>query len=64
MPLTSKKTFEDHEITTIFTKSERKKLLSLFKNVHISFNNAICIQIDSVAMGSPLGSMIANYGSI
>ena len=49
-----KRIFEDHEITTIFTKSEIKKLLTLCtKNVHFSFNNEICIQIDGFAMGSP-----------
>ena len=32
--------FEDHEITTIFTKSEMKKLMTLCtKNVLFSFNN-------------------------
>ena len=53
--------FEDHEIMTIFTKFELKKLLALCtKNVHFSFNNKIYIQIDNVAMGSPLGPLIAN----
>ena len=38
-----------------------KKLLTLCtKNVHFSFNNEIYIQIDGVAMGSPLGPVIAN----
>ena len=56
-----KRIFEDHEITTIFTKSEMKKLLTLCtKNVHFSFNNEIYIQIDGVAMGSPLGPVIEN----
>ena len=52
---------EDHEITTIFTKSEMKKVLTLCtKNVHFWFNNQIYIQIDGLAMGSPLGPVIAN----
>ena len=56
-----KRIIEDHEITTIFTKSEMKKLLTLCtKNVHFSFNNEIYIQLDGVAMGSPLGPVIAN----
>ena len=56
-----KRIFEDHEITTIFTKSEMKKLLTLCtKNVHFSFNNDIYVQIDGVAMGSPLGPVTAN----
>ena len=57
----TKRIFKDHEITTIFTKSEMKKLLTLCtKNVHFSFNNEIYIQLDRVAMGSPLGPVIAN----
>ena len=56
-----KRVFEDHEITTIFTKSEMKKPLTLYtKNVHFSFNNEICIHIDGVPMGSPMETMIAN----
>ena len=38
-----------------------KKLLTLCtKNVHFLFNNEIYIQIDGVAMGSPLWLGIAN----
>ena len=38
-----------------------KKLLTLCtKNVHFSFNNEIYVQIDGVAMGSPLGLVIEN----
>ena len=38
-----------------------KKLLTLCtKNVHFSFNKEIYIQIDGVAMGSPLGPVMAN----
>ena len=56
-----KRIFEDHEITTIFKKPEMKKLLTLStKSVRFSFNNEIYIQIDGVAMGSPLGPAIAN----
>ena len=56
-----KRTFEDHEITTIFTKSEIKKLLTLCtKNVHFPFKNEIYIQLDGVAMSSPLGLAIVN----
>ena len=32
----------------------------MHKNVHFSFNNDIYIQSDGVAMGSPLGPVIAN----
>ena len=56
-----KRIFEDHEVTAIFTKSEMKKLLTLCtKNVYLSFNNEIYIQIDRVAMGSPLKPLMAN----
>ena len=56
-----KRIYEKHEITTVFTKGEMKKLLTICtKNVHFSFNNYIYIQIDGVAMGSPLGPVIAN----
>ena len=56
-----KRIFEDHETTTKFIKSEMKKLLTLCtKNVPFSFNNEIYIQTDGVAMGSPLGPVIAN----
>ena len=30
------------------------------KNVHFSFNNEISMQNDGVAMGSPLGPVLAN----
>ena len=46
---------------TIFTKSEMKKLVTLYiKNLHFSFNNEIYIQTDDPVMGSPLGPVIAN----
>ena len=48
-----KRIYEKHEITTVFTKNEMKKLLPICtKNVHFSFNNDICIHIYGVAMGS------------
>ena len=38
-----------------------KELLHLCtKNVHFTFNGEIYIQIDGVAMGSPLGPVLAN----
>ena len=38
-----------------------KKFLTICaKNVDFSFNNDIYIQIDGVAMGSPLGPVLAN----
>ena len=56
-----KRIYEKHEIPIVFTKNEMKKLLTICtKNVHFSFNNDIYIQIDGVAMGSPLGPVIAD----
>ena len=56
-----KRIYEKHEITTVFRKHEMKKLLTICsKNVDFSFNNDIYIQIDGVAMGSPLGPVLAN----
>ena len=48
------------EIETILTKNEMKNLLILCtRNVHFTFNNEIYIQNDGVAMGSPLGPILA-----
>ena len=59
--ITIKRIYAKHEITTVFTRPEMKKLLTICtKNVHFSFNNNIYIQIDGVAMGSPLGPVLAN----
>ena len=38
----------------------KKLLTTCTKNVHFSFNNDISIQIDEVAMSSPLGPVMAN----
>ena len=48
------------EIVVILTKNEIKNLLILCtKNVHFTFNNEIYIQNGGVAMGSPLGPILA-----
>ena len=53
--------YTDKEINTNIPKREMKELLYLCtKNVHFSYNNEIYIQIDGVAMGSPLGPVLAN----
>ena len=50
---------EKHEITTVFTKNEMKKLLTIcMKNLHFSFNNDIYIQVDGIATGWPLVPVI------
>ena len=56
-----KSSYEKHKITTVFTKHEMKKILTIgTSNVRFSFNNNIYIQIDGDAMGSPLGPVLAN----
>ena len=52
--------YNENEIHTNIKKSEMKELLLLCtKNVHFTFNNDIYQQCDGVAMGSPLGPVIA-----
>ena len=47
--------------TTTISKREMKELLYLFtKNVHFSFSSEIYMQNDGVAMGFPLGPVLAN----
>ena len=51
----------DKEITTDIPKQEMKKLLILCtNNAHFTFNNETYIQVDGVALGSPLGPVLAN----
>ena len=48
------------EIETKISRKDRKNLLSLcIKNVHFTFGNNIYQQKDGVAMGSPLGPVLA-----
>ena len=52
--------YNENEIHTNIKRSEMKELLLLcIKNVHFTFNNDIYQQCDGVAMGSPLGPVIA-----
>lgn len=52
--------YDENEIQTNIKRSEMKELLLLCtKNVHFSFDNEIYQQCDGVAMGSPLGPVIA-----
>ena len=49
------------QIDTDVSRSEMKELLYLCtKNVNFSFDNSIYNQSDGVAMGSPLGPILAN----
>ena len=56
-----KKIYVNKEMTTDISKPEMEELLILCtKNVHFTFNNETCIQVDGVAMGSPLGPVLGN----
>ena len=52
--------YNENEIHTNIKRLEMKELLLLCtKNVHFTFNNDIYQQCDGVAMGSPLGPVVA-----
>ena len=56
-----KRIYINKEIATDIPKQEMIELLILCtKNVHFTFNNETYIQVDGVAMGSPLGPVLAN----
>ena len=53
--------YDKEEIITQLSRSELIQMLTLCtKQVPFSFNDDIYIQQDGVAMGSPLGSVLAN----
>ena len=55
-----KRIYDQNEINTGITKQQMKELLLLCtKNVHFTYNNNIYTQTDGVAMGSPLGPVLA-----
>ena len=52
--------YKDNDITTSIEQNDLKNMLIMCtKNVHFTFNNTIYIQNDGVAMGSPLGPVLA-----
>ena len=56
-----KRIYMKKEITANIPKQEMKELLILFtKKLHFTFNNETYIQVEGVAMGSPLGPVLAN----
>ena len=56
-----RKIYDEHLITTKIPRGKMKKLLLICtKEVHFLFNGQTYQQIDGVAMGSPLGPVIAN----
>ena len=55
-----KRIYDRKEIKTSISREEMKELLLICtKNVHFTFNGTIYTQNDGVAMGSPLGPVIA-----
>ena len=46
--------------TTIPQKETKKLLYLCTKHVHFSYGGRIYIQVDGVAIGSPLGPVLAN----
>ena len=55
-----KKVYNNKEMDTKINKNEMKNLLLLCtKHAQFTFNNEIYIQSDGVAMGSPLGPILA-----
>ena len=56
-----KKIYDERQIVTKISRQQMKKLLLICtKEMHFSFNGKMYQQIDGVAMGSPLGPIIAN----
>ena len=55
------KVYKDKMVKTKLSRSELKTLLELCtKEMHFSFNNKVYKQTNGVAMGSPLGPVLAN----
>ena len=55
------KIYEEKRVSTKLSRNELKSLLELCtKRMHFSFNNDIYKQTNGVAMGSPLGPVLAN----
>ena len=60
MDLILRKVYEEKLVETDIPKKEMKELLLLFtKNLYFEFNGEMFQQLDGVAMGSPLGLVIA-----
>ena len=55
-----KRIYDENEVNTNIPKQRMRDLLFLCtKNVHFSYNGDIYTQVDGVAMGSPLGPVLA-----
>ena len=58
--ITFERIYDSKEINTLITRPEMKGLLTLCtKNVHFAFDNQVYQQNNGVAMGSPLGPVLA-----
>ena len=56
-----RKIYQERMLDTNIPQKEMEKLLHLYtKHVHFSYGGRIYIQVDAVAMGSPLGPVLAN----
>ena len=56
-----RKIYQERMLDTTIPQKETKKLLYLCtKHVHFSYGGRIYIQVDGVAIGSPLGPVLAN----
>ena len=56
-----RKIYTNNELTTSLTKKGMKELLLLCtKNVHFTFNRQCYIQVDGVAVGSPLAPLLTD----
>ena len=58
--LVLKRICENHEISTSITRNEMREMLLLCtKNEHSAFKDVLYLQADGVAVGSPLGPVLA-----
>ena len=58
--LVLKRICENHEISTSITRNEMREMLLLCtKNEHSAFKDVLYLQTDGVAVGSPLGPVLA-----
>ena len=56
-----RKIYRERMLNTSIPQKKMEKLLYLCtKHVHFSHGGKVCIQLDGVAMGSPLGPVLAN----
>ena len=57
--LVQKQIYESHEISTLITRNKMREIpLICAENVHFTFRDAAYLQIDGVAMCSPLGPVL------